>query len=161
MEGSNRHQNHCRNAQPMSHAGHSRADRTASSCPQFARTGDWSGNRRVQENPRSILCRVGKGALCAVPTIRLRKDGGHGIEYARSRVSLALPTLRNCEHRAQGFLRSALVGRIAIRRYGSPRKAASDSDGRRPSIPIESGHPIRTKAAPPVDRVRQGLLSAI
>src|SRR5450631_2145332 len=40
-------------------------------------------------------------------------------------------------------------------------KAATDSDGRRPSIPIESGHPIRTKAATPVDRVRQGALSAI
>ena len=26
-------------------------------------------------------------------------------------------------------------------------KAATDSDGRRPSIPIESDHPIRTKAA--------------
>jgi DNA invertase Pin-like site-specific DNA recombinase len=26
-------------------------------------------------------------------------------------------------------------------------KAATDSDGRRPPIPIESGHPIRTKAA--------------
>jgi hypothetical protein len=26
-------------------------------------------------------------------------------------------------------------------------KAATDSDGRRPAIPIESGHPIRTKAA--------------
>ncbi|MET4324183.1 hypothetical protein ABIC02_007975, partial [Bradyrhizobium sp. RT5a] len=26
-------------------------------------------------------------------------------------------------------------------------KAATDSDGRRPPIPIESGHPIRTNAA--------------
>jgi hypothetical protein len=26
-------------------------------------------------------------------------------------------------------------------------KAATDSDGRRPSIPTESDHPIRTKAA--------------
>jgi hypothetical protein len=26
-------------------------------------------------------------------------------------------------------------------------KAATDSDGRRPSIPIESDHPIRTKVA--------------
>ena len=26
-------------------------------------------------------------------------------------------------------------------------KAATDSDGKRPPIPIESGHPIRTKAA--------------
>ena len=26
-------------------------------------------------------------------------------------------------------------------------KAATDSDGRRPPIPIQSGHPIRTKAA--------------
>jgi hypothetical protein len=26
-------------------------------------------------------------------------------------------------------------------------KAATDSDGRRPSLPIESDHPIRTKAA--------------
>src|ERR1700730_11220846 len=30
---------------------------------------------------------------------------------------------------------------------GSGGKAATDSDGRRPPIPIESGHPIRTKAA--------------
>lgn len=40
-------------------------------------------------------------------------------------------------------------------------KAATDSDGRRPAIPIESGHPIRTKGGHPVDRVRRGALSAI
>jgi len=32
-------------------------------------------------------------------------------------------------------------------RCGIRGKAATDSNGRRPSIPIESGHPIRTKAA--------------
>jgi hypothetical protein len=32
-------------------------------------------------------------------------------------------------------------------RCGIRGKAATDSDGRRPSIPIESDHPIRTKAA--------------
>jgi hypothetical protein len=36
-----------------------------------------------------------------------------------------------------------------IRRFacGIRGKAATDSDGRRPPIPIEGGHPIRTKAA--------------
>ncbi|WP_354124402.1 gamma-glutamylcyclotransferase [Bradyrhizobium sp. LA6.10] len=39
-------------------------------------------------------------------------------------------------------LRSAPGDKCGIR-----GKAATDSDGRRPPIPIESGHPIRTKAA--------------
>jgi hypothetical protein len=36
---------------------------------------------------------------------------------------------------------------IRLSPCGIRGKAASDSDGRRPVIPIESGHPIRTKAA--------------
>jgi hypothetical protein len=38
-------------------------------------------------------------------------------------------------------------GHFSTSNCGIRGKAATDSDGRRPSIPIESGHPIRTKAA--------------
>jgi hypothetical protein len=41
-----------------------------------------------------------------------------------------------------------LLGREWLhQKCGIRGKAATDSDGRRPAIPIESGHPIRTKAA--------------
>jgi hypothetical protein len=47
-------------------------------------------------------------------------------------------------------------------------KAATASDGKRPVVPRQGGHPIRAKAAtdsdrrrPPVDRLRRGALSAI
>ncbi|WP_247454950.1 hypothetical protein [Bradyrhizobium sp. 174] len=36
---------------------------------------------------------------------------------------------------------------IPVFKCGIRGKAATDSDGRRPPIPIESGHPIRTNAA--------------
>jgi hypothetical protein len=38
------------------------------------------------------------------------------------------------------------VFRLAEDSCGIRGKAATDSDGRRPSIPIESDHPIRSKA---------------
>ncbi|MGY4348148.1 hypothetical protein ACVWXM_004615 [Bradyrhizobium sp. GM7.3] len=36
---------------------------------------------------------------------------------------------------------------LTVPACGIRGKAATDSDGRRPPIPIESGHPIRTNAA--------------
>jgi hypothetical protein len=68
---------------------------------------------------------------------------------------------------AGGLLAGAVIGGLASSAYGwGPGygyyggsgyygagycgirgKAATDSDGRRPPIPIESGHPIRTNAA--------------
>jgi hypothetical protein len=38
--------------------------------------------------------RVGKGALCAVPTISDAKDGGHAIDPRARAVRWLLPTLR-------------------------------------------------------------------
>jgi len=98
----------------------------------------------------------------------------HGHEWRRSRhipncccVYGSRP-LPDCQHfpwssallpRSQCFVWSSAGfqrlarGSAELKRFawgsicGIRGKAATDSDGRRPAIPIESGHPIRTKAA--------------
>jgi hypothetical protein len=62
---------------------------------------------------------------------------------------------------AIGPLITTVIGGDWVVCCGIRANAATDSDGKRPPNPIESGHRFRTKPATPVDGVKRGTLSAV
>ena len=69
----------------------------------------------------------------------------HGGVHRHPLAILALDRLRPVRYRKALLQQRGDL--FLTQPCGIRGKAATDSDGRRPAIPIESGHPIRTKAA--------------
>src|SRR2546427_3243475 len=109
----------------------------------------------VMVNERGFLSLAVSSASKA-SVLRAPDVGGYGSRFTdrfpRSRSALLLaPIFPRLSHPKQS-LSVFCVHRLRYadtvsRACGIRGKAATDSDGRRPPIPIESGHPIRTKAA--------------